>query len=188
MRLVFADMNNLKKWVDDYVSADRYVACVTQFNEIVFVPLKSTRPLVFGYYSFREDEKKQIDELLSKLGVKVYNVKAVDWDETKFPSVRMVEQKIEVVILLYSSLTNFLDAVEKDLVNLNILLITTNSEDEVVYYYEIPDCEFLNKEEIRYFINFYIELKKLGFNIKKFLIKKIRKIELEVVMKYEGKK
>jgi hypothetical protein len=92
MRLYFEKLEELTKWIDDFVIPERYVAYLTSYKELIFVPLRSTRPLVYGYYVFATDEeKKKIEELLKSKGIRLYNLKSLDWDETKFPSVRALE-------------------------------------------------------------------------------------------------
>jgi hypothetical protein len=89
MRLYFEQLEELTKWIGDFVTSERYVAYLTSYKELIFVPLRSTRPLVYGYYVFAKDEeKKEVEELLKSKGVRTYNIKSLDWDETKFPGVR----------------------------------------------------------------------------------------------------
>jgi hypothetical protein len=89
MRVCFEKIDELEKWINDFVTADRYVAYLTSFSELVFVPLRSTRPLIYGYYVFAtEEEKKKMIDFLNSKGVRIYNLKSLDWDETKFPGVR----------------------------------------------------------------------------------------------------
>lgn len=83
MRLIFEKFENFKEWLVSIGESlpSRYVAFVTDENEVIIVPKKSTRPIIYGYLQTSEIEK--VMELLNKLGIRVFEVTRVEWDETK---------------------------------------------------------------------------------------------------------
>lgn len=61
MRLVFDDLESLKEWIKDNVEQDRYEVYTTE-NEIVFVPVKSTRPIKYAYMRLLSKDLEGIDK------------------------------------------------------------------------------------------------------------------------------
>jgi len=84
MRLVFKERSKFLDWMEDEASPEKYNIFLTEENEIILVPKKSTRPIIYAYY--KEFDAKEFDNLkanFSKSSYKVYEVKSVDWDDEK---------------------------------------------------------------------------------------------------------
>jgi len=80
-RIVFESLDQLKDWITDHVSPGYYECFVTELNEIIFAPTKSTKTLRHSYmrfskYSTLEDLTKALKE---SMNIRVYKVKSYDW-------------------------------------------------------------------------------------------------------------
>jgi len=89
MRFVFREKVELEKWINKFVQRKRYDCYVTDDDEIVLVPLMSTRPIKYAYANFDSKTIKEIISQLETIGIDIYRVKAVQWDAEKSPGVRV---------------------------------------------------------------------------------------------------
>jgi len=83
MRLVFDKEDEFKRWIERNVSADKYECYVSSELEILLVPLKSTKPIKYAYFKVNTPEELKIVQEVKKLGVEVYNVKAIEWADDR---------------------------------------------------------------------------------------------------------
>lgn len=82
-RFVFEDQAEFKRWIDGHVTRDRYECYISKEHEVIFVPIKSTRPVKYGYMKFPSSkETKEIQKTVEANGVKVYNA-TTEWDPLK---------------------------------------------------------------------------------------------------------
>jgi len=94
MRLVFKTVEEFLVWVKNNATSEKYTAYKTDYNEYILVPKKSTRPLIYVYYKYNDEaEDKAIQGVLGQLGIKLYLVKTIDWDETKGVGVRVTVEE-----------------------------------------------------------------------------------------------
>jgi len=84
MRVVFKELKEFGKWVQEIAKPDKYYVYITEENEIVLVPSKSTRPMTFAYVRVaKEEELKILTTSFEGSGYKVFNVKAFDWHDDR---------------------------------------------------------------------------------------------------------
>jgi hypothetical protein len=85
------DFNKVLEWTEEYVKAKDYALIVTDENEIILEPRKSTRPLDFGYINIKNTNAiKTLAGMLEKLyGLKRIEVKSLGWDVEKPPWVKV---------------------------------------------------------------------------------------------------
>jgi hypothetical protein len=85
------DYSKVIEWADEYVSGKDYVVLMTEENEVILEPRKSTRPLDFGYVKVSDPSAAY--ELAGKLAVRygltLLDIKALAWDIEKPPWVRV---------------------------------------------------------------------------------------------------
>jgi len=57
-RIEFADMKQAEKWIKDIAinGGKDYHGYYTSDNELILVPGKSTRPVIYGYIKFAKDD------------------------------------------------------------------------------------------------------------------------------------
>lgn len=83
MRFVFKDVNELQKWIDKFVEPKRYDCYTTEENEIIFIPLQSTRPVKYAYAKFDLKTIEGLMEQLKNNGIDIYKVKSVEWADDR---------------------------------------------------------------------------------------------------------
>lgn len=88
MRLVFKELSEFEKWIQNRAPPDRYVVYITDEREIVFVPSRSTRPLTYGYITIPptregQDKLKLLEDTLTATGYEIYHVKDVEWADDR---------------------------------------------------------------------------------------------------------
>lgn len=88
--LEFDSVESFKDWISDFTKVDRYTFCITEANEIIAQPLKTSRPIVYGYMKVKPEEVKTIIEKITKLGYKIIHLKTFSWDIERRPGVRSV--------------------------------------------------------------------------------------------------
>jgi hypothetical protein len=85
------DFSKVIAWANEYVRGRDYAVLVTDENELILEPRKSTRPLDYGYLSL--DDSKAVRELAEKLaktyGLPLLEIQYFRWDIEKAPSVRV---------------------------------------------------------------------------------------------------
>jgi hypothetical protein len=79
------------EWVHEYVKGRDYAVLVTDENEIILEPRKSTRPLDYGYVCL--DDSAAVRELAEKIA-RTYNLPLLEiqyfrWDIERPPSVKV---------------------------------------------------------------------------------------------------
>jgi len=82
-RLVFGHVEAFKKWAADKVTKERYDLYLTDSDEIILVPIRSTRPIMYAYFQ-SGNSHELAEELTAKTGVSVYYVETFDW-KTELP-------------------------------------------------------------------------------------------------------
>ena len=80
-RLVFSVLEEFLRWIRDNVKPDRYSAYFTDEGEVLLVPLRSTRPILYAY--FKGEDLASVKKSLESLGVKFYEVQAVEWADDR---------------------------------------------------------------------------------------------------------
>ena len=80
-RLVFGVLAEFESWIRDFAKPNRYVAYITNEKEILLVPLRSTRPILYAYY--KGEETTNIKKTLDSLGIKYYNVNSIEWADDR---------------------------------------------------------------------------------------------------------
>jgi len=80
-RLVFNDLEQFKTWCKEFLRYGRHVAYVSDIGEIVIVPIRSTKPLVYAYIDLVD--KEEAEKVAEGLGVHVFRVKAVEWSDER---------------------------------------------------------------------------------------------------------
>jgi len=81
VRLIFKELESFQKWISD-LNSDRYVCYSTDSNEVIIVPTRSTRPLIYGYIRIPKESKNVLKDLES-LGFKIYRVSRVEWADDR---------------------------------------------------------------------------------------------------------
>ena len=81
-RLIFSDANELINWLKNH-DPTRFDVYVTPENELILIPRKSTRPLLYIYFAGDDtDIKKVMDYLVDRYGYfPYYKVERVEWKE-----------------------------------------------------------------------------------------------------------
>ena len=85
------DFNMIKDWLDEFVRGKVYVAILTDDNEVIIEPRKSTRPLDFGYARFDSSAgaRELADVLNSEYKLKVIEVETYAWNIERPPWVKV---------------------------------------------------------------------------------------------------
>lgn len=79
-RLVFGNVVEFKKWIEDRMDPNKYECYVTQDLEIVLVPTKSTPPIIFGYFKAETIELLKSPVMVIKnLNVPIYRLRRYEW-------------------------------------------------------------------------------------------------------------
>lgn len=86
-RYEFSNDNEFLNWATGSLNSKKYELVCTSFGEVIAVPVKSTRPLIYGYVSFCtvEQAKKLTGELNKQFGVKVLAMKKFVWSTEREP-------------------------------------------------------------------------------------------------------
>lgn len=84
--LEFDKIQELEKWVAEYVEPKRYMIIIAR-QELIMKPTKSTKNLDTGYFVGSTLEKVQdIAKKFQEAGFFVLEIKNYVWDETKGPN------------------------------------------------------------------------------------------------------
>lgn len=79
-RIVFSTEDEVRSWCT-IIGQKKSIGYVTDKAEIVLVPDKSTRPLMFGY--FKANDKVQAKKILEDCNVPTFSVGIFDWSEDR---------------------------------------------------------------------------------------------------------
>lgn len=83
-RLVFETCGEFLEHTKYILRRKEYTAYITEKDEIILVPVRSTRPVIYCYYKITDErEKEAILDLLESLKVPVFYIKSFDWDAQK---------------------------------------------------------------------------------------------------------
>lgn len=87
-RIVFCSEEQLENWCKEFVDTGKYVIYLTEYNEVILEPLKSTRPLRFGYFKGLKGEKlaTKLQELHQ---IPLFRVRDYEWDLEKSPGIKV---------------------------------------------------------------------------------------------------
>ena len=85
--LEFDSVKSYKDWISDFAKVDRYVFCLTDDNEVIAQPMKTSRPIIYGYMRVKDEEMKTIVEAITKQGYKIIRLKTFSWDTERRPGV-----------------------------------------------------------------------------------------------------
>jgi hypothetical protein len=89
-RLIFEDEKNLREWISNHITPDRYEAYLTtEYNELIIYPRKATRPTTYVYFTTKPEVLKSLEDDLTTRGVRVYKIARMEWDDTKAIGVRV---------------------------------------------------------------------------------------------------
>jgi hypothetical protein len=85
------DFSKVYVWTDEYVRGRDYVILLTDENEIILEPRKSTKPSDYGYISIRDRQAVMnlAEELRRRYGLLVVEIKSLGWDVEKPPWVKV---------------------------------------------------------------------------------------------------
>ena len=91
-RVVFESSEQMWNWVNKKVSREKYEVYLTSEKEIIFVPSKSTQPILYGYYkpSPEENVKEIIENLKESKKLTVFDVKWFEWKSDLPPGVAFI--------------------------------------------------------------------------------------------------
>ena len=84
MRFVFDTIEEYEKWIRDNIKPEKFSVYFTSDNEIIVYPLKTSKPISYGY--FKASAVGIIERMLKSLkeqGFRVYRVKAADWTDDR---------------------------------------------------------------------------------------------------------
>jgi len=85
------DFSKVFQWAEEYIRGRYYALLITDENEIIIEPRRSTRPLDFGYISIQD--RKALEELASELerryGLTRIEIKSIGWDTERAPWVKV---------------------------------------------------------------------------------------------------
>jgi len=87
----FGTLGSFKDWISNFAKSDRYMFCVTSENEIIAQPLKTSRPIIYGYMKITDE--KELGGLIKKLrenGYSVVQLKSFSWDTDRQPGQKRV--------------------------------------------------------------------------------------------------
>jgi hypothetical protein len=85
------DFSKVFAWTDEYVKGKDYALLVTDENEIILEPRKSTRPLDFAYVNIKDVKALQtlIKELFNRYQLEPIEIKSLGWDIEKPPWIKV---------------------------------------------------------------------------------------------------
>lgn len=82
--MIFAQTEEFKNWVEANVTSTKYECYITDENEILLVPRRSTRPVKYAYYkASSKEEGESIKKGLEAMGLNIFRVKEVEWAEDR---------------------------------------------------------------------------------------------------------
>jgi len=90
MRLVFKTKDELLAWIKECVSPERYVAYITDDNEVVLCPTRSTRPIIYGYLKVETNIGDIVKSIVHEFGIRCFPVKNVEWADDRPPGVKFI--------------------------------------------------------------------------------------------------
>ena len=85
------DFSKIYAWANEYVRGRDYAILLTDENEVILEPRKSTRPLDYGYISLDDSRSARnlAESLASKYGLPLLEIQYFRWDIEKPPSVKV---------------------------------------------------------------------------------------------------
>lgn len=79
-RLEFGSKNGFFRWINNRMDPNKYECYMTEDKEIILVPKKSTRPVVYAYLKCKTREDfKDVLTGLKHLKVMMYGIKKFEW-------------------------------------------------------------------------------------------------------------
>lgn len=90
-RFIFKEEKEFQKWIDDHVNSDKYECYITEGNEVVLIPLRSTRPLKYAYIKLTSETIEAVRQKLTQKGVKIYKAN-VEWADDRPVGVKFVPE------------------------------------------------------------------------------------------------
>ncbi|MEM4534989.1 MAG: hypothetical protein QW764_02975 [Desulfurococcaceae archaeon] len=78
----------LLAWLEDTVSSGRFRVIVTDENEVIIEPTKTSKPLKFAYLQTSNPESVA-REIGERFNLKVLHLKAYRWNEERGPFVKI---------------------------------------------------------------------------------------------------
>jgi hypothetical protein len=78
-------------WANEYVKGKDYTLLLTDENELIIEPRKSTRPLDYGYVNINDANaiRTLAKQLASSFGLPLLEIQYFRWDIEKPPSVKI---------------------------------------------------------------------------------------------------
>lgn len=78
-------------WANEYVKGKDYALLLTDENELIIEPRKSTRPLDYGYVSINDANviRALARQLATNFGLPLLEIQYFRWDIEKPPSVKV---------------------------------------------------------------------------------------------------
>ena len=90
MRLVFEKIEEFEEWIKKKAISAKYDIYITSEKEIVFLPVKSTRPILYSYIKLAKDEDLgSLETEFRNKGFSVFKVKTIDWADDRAIGIRM---------------------------------------------------------------------------------------------------
>lgn len=79
-RIEFANITESVDWIRSFVinSDKKYIAYCTKNNELILVPTKSTRPIVYAL--IKNVNRKEVTILFKNSTIPVYNIEYFEWN------------------------------------------------------------------------------------------------------------
>jgi hypothetical protein len=78
VRVEFETLEQATAWIKDFTVTKEYVCYYTKKQELIFVPLKSTRPSVYGY--IKKADKDDVRNLALENQMKIYLINRFEWN------------------------------------------------------------------------------------------------------------
>jgi len=88
-RIVFDSADELKEWCKLFVKDNKYTGYITEENELILEPQKSTRPIRYAYIKCKK-AKELAEELKDKYNIPVIKIKSYEWDTEKYPGIKVL--------------------------------------------------------------------------------------------------
>lgn len=77
----FSKIEDLENWLDNYAIPERYAICITSYGEVIVEPLKTSKPIYFGYLpKMTELKLKEAILRFKSKGYQVLELHAYHWD------------------------------------------------------------------------------------------------------------
>jgi len=92
VRVEFETLEQALTWIKDFPISKEYVGYYTKKQELIFVPLKSTRPTIYGY--IKKADRNQVRNLLENK-MKIYVINRFEWNAER-DLAKNVDEEIEV--------------------------------------------------------------------------------------------